>query len=191
MRNGRQLSSEDLFSLKAINDPQISPDGSKIAYVETIMDRNTNKYKSRIWVVTTSGQEPPWPLTSGAALDFAPRWSPDGKWMIFISTRSGSRQLWIMPATGGEPQLLFRVRNVAGAPVWSPDRRTIACIVRLSKDHKENDVEQEQDPGGRFSKDVLVIDQLRYKLDSVGFLIDKNWHLFTVQGPMPWRKGMQ
>lgn len=52
-------------------------------------------------------------------------------------------------------------------------------------------MEQEQDPRGRFSKDVLVIDQLRYKLDSVGFLIDKNWHLFTVQGPMPWRKGMQ
>lgn len=74
MRNGRKLISEDLFALKAVNDPQISPDGSKIAYVETRMDRNTNKYKSRIWVVPTSGQEPPRPLTSGTALDFAPRW---------------------------------------------------------------------------------------------------------------------
>lgn len=183
MRNGRKLISEDLFALKAVNDPQISPDGSKIAYVETKMDRNTNKYKSRIWVVPTSGQESPRPLTSGTALDFAPRWSPDGEWISFISTRSGSRQLWMMPATGGEPQLLFRMRNVAGAPVWSPDGRSIACIVLLSKDqdHVESDGGQDQEPRERFSKDVLVIDQLRYKLDTVGFLVNKNWHLFKVQ----------
>lgn len=181
MRNGRKLSSEDLFNLKAVNDPQISPDGSKIVYVETVMDRNTNKYQSRIWVMTTTGQEPPRPFTSGTALDFAPRWSPDGEYIAFISTRSGSRQLWIMPATGGEPHLLFRMRNVAGAPVWSPDGRTIACIVRLSTNDKEGDGEPEQSLRERFSQDVLVIDQLRYKLDSVGFLVNKHWHLFTVE----------
>ncbi|MBB6669401.1 S9 family peptidase [Cohnella nanjingensis] len=175
------MESEDLFNLKAVSDPQISPDGSCIAYVETIMDRNTNQYQSRIKLATVSGQDGPRPLTSGSELNFAPRWSPDGRWIAFISTRSGSRQLWIMPGTGGEPQLLSRIRNITGAPVWSPDGRTLACIVRLSADNNEWDSEQELSPRERFSGDVLVIDQLRYKLDSVGFLVNKNWHLFTVQ----------
>jgi Tol biopolymer transport system component len=184
--------SEDLFNLKAVNDPQISPDGSLIAYVETMMDRNTNKYKSRIWIVSTSGEGDPQPLTSGPELDFAPRWSPDGKFIAFISTRLGSRQLWIMPGTGGQPGLLSRIRNVAGAPVWSPDSRSVACIVRLSPDDLKRDEEQqEQSPRERFSKDILVIDQLRYKLDSVGFLINKNWHLFAIQAVGPERDTLQ
>ncbi|MFB6367289.1 S9 family peptidase [Paenibacillus elgii] len=181
MRYGRRLISEDLFNLKAVNDPQISPDGSSVAYVETIMDHNTNKYKSRIWVVSTSGFDKPRFLTSGSELDYAPRWSPDGIFIAFISTRWGSPQLWIMKSTGEELQLLSHIRNVAGAPVWSPDGRTIACIVRLSEEDKEREGEQELSPRERFSKDVLVIDRLRYKLDNVGFLVNKNWHLFTVQ----------
>ncbi|MEK5164251.1 S9 family peptidase [Paenibacillus sp. FSL R5-0527] len=181
MRYERRLTSEDLFNLRAVNDPQISPDGSRIAYVESIMDRHTNKYKSRIWVVSTSGNDEPRPLTSGLELDYAPRWSPDGQFISFISGRSGSRQLWIMRNNGEEPRLFSHVGNVAGVPVWSPDGRTIACIIRLSAGDKEREEEQALNPRARFSQNVLVIDQLRYKLDSVGFLVNKNWHLFTVQ----------
>lgn len=191
MRYGRRLISEDLFNLRAVNDPQISPDGSRIAYVESIMDRNTNKYKSRIWVVSTSGNDEPRPLTSGLELDYAPRWSPDGQLISFISSRSGSRQLWIMHNTGEEPQLFSHLGNVAGVPVWSPDSQTIACIIRLSAGGKEREEEQELNPRERFSKDVLVVDQLRYKLDSVGFLVNKNWHLFTVQVMGPERGAFQ
>src|SRR3954463_3734862 len=117
----RPLNPEDLFELKIVSDPQISPDGKSIVYVETKMDRDTNKYSSRIWIVSTSGETAPQQFTSGPGLDFAPRWSPDGKWLAFVSTRRGHSQLWIMSSTGGEAEALTSIRYVGGIPVWSPD----------------------------------------------------------------------
>ncbi|TJY42595.1 S9 family peptidase [Cohnella pontilimi] len=167
----RAIRPEDLFELKAVSDPQISPDGSTIAFVETTMDRDTNRYVSRIRILSASGDGEPKRATSGPGLDYAPRWSPDGSFLAFLSTRSGEPQIWIMPASGGDAELLSDLRDVASAPVWSPDGRSVACIVEVGSDEK----------------DVLVIDRLRYKLDSVGFLVDRNWHVFIVQAQGPGR----
>jgi Tol biopolymer transport system component len=101
---GEQCKAEDLFDLKVVSDPQMSPDGKLIAYVQTIMDPNSNESFSRIWVVATDGTSDPRLLTSGPGSDYDPRWSPDGLWLVFISTRGGIAQLWILPSMGGEAQ---------------------------------------------------------------------------------------
>ncbi|MCQ6265893.1 S9 family peptidase [Fictibacillus sp. WQ 8-8] len=176
----RPLNPEDLFELKIVSDPQISPDGKSIVYVETKMDRDTNKYSSRIWIVSTSGETAPQQFTSGPGLDFAPRWSPDGKWLAFVSTRRGHSQLWIMSSTGGEAEALTSIRYVGSIPVWSPDSRTIGCVVHVGPEGPEDDIGRKRTPRQRFSEDVLVIDRLEYKLDTTGYLVGKHWHLFTI-----------
>lgn len=84
--DGGIVNSEDLFNKQLMTRRSLEM-VSRIAYVEPIMDRNTNKYNSHISTVSTLGQAEPQPLTFGTELDFAPRWSPDGKYMAFVSTR--------------------------------------------------------------------------------------------------------
>ncbi|WP_212948738.1 TolB family protein [Siminovitchia terrae] len=148
----RPLNPEDLFELKIVSDPQISPNGKSIVYVETRMDPVTNKYCSRIWIVSTCGETEPQQFTSGPCLDFAPRWSPDGKWLAFVSTRRGHPQLWIMPSTCGEAEPLTNIRYIGGIPVWSPDSRTIACVVHVSAEGPEEDQGRKKTPIQRFQK---------------------------------------
>ncbi|MBS4200353.1 S9 family peptidase [Bacillus sp. FJAT-49732] len=173
----RTLIPEDLFALKITSDPQISPDGKNVVYVETRMDPITNSYNSRIWIVPTFGETEPRQFTSGPGHDYAPRWSPDGKWLAFVSTRRRHPQLWVMSSSGGEAELLSHIPYVGGIPVWSPDSQTIACVVRVGPEGPE---EKLNTPRQRFSKNVLVIDHLEYKLDTTGYLVGKHWHLFTI-----------
>src|SRR5207249_7105289 len=84
---------EDLMKVQRISDPQVSPDGHWVAYVETSVDLAANKKASHIWVVPAEGG-PGKQLTWGEGSDSRPRWSPDGDRLAFISTRGGKSQMW-------------------------------------------------------------------------------------------------
>jgi len=107
------------------SDPQLSPDGSLVAFVVSTPDAAANRSGTDIWLERTAGGEPV-RLTNSPGADYHPRWSPDGRHIAFVSMRSGSAQVWILPVAGGEARQLTHISSGANDPVWSPDGRRIA-----------------------------------------------------------------
>src|SRR5215472_6722851 len=135
----RLLTPEDLYAVKLADDPHISPDGERIAYVQVAMDRDSYEYRRMIWVAPVNGGEAQ-QFTSGPN-DTAPRWSSDGTQLAFVRGPSGEvkpaneqerdrgkgkPQLWVMPAFGGEARQVTWLRYGAGPAEWSPDGTTLA-----------------------------------------------------------------
>ena len=123
----RAMELEDLFRLKRLADPQISPDGHWVAYTVTEVEKAENRSRSRIWLVSSAGG-PARQFTNGPKHDRHPRWSPDGKWLAFESDRTGKAQIYLMPVAGGEARALTSIATEAGQPVWSPDGKRLAFV---------------------------------------------------------------
>ncbi len=127
--NKRALDVEDLFRFQRVGAPQVSPDGKLVTYaVSEITDSQNNKSISRLWIVPVDGSAPARALTNSSARDSNPRWSPDGRWILFESTRSGNSQLWVIGISGGEARQLTKISTDAGHGTWSPDGSHIAFI---------------------------------------------------------------
>ena len=118
---------DDMFAMKRITGPALSPDGRWVAYTVTTPDRKANKNLSDIWLTSTDGTVTR-RLTTHAAADHSPVFSPDGSWIAFESTRSGDSQIWLIRPDGGEPQQLTRLSTGASQAVWSPDGTQIAFV---------------------------------------------------------------
>lgn len=119
------LSFETFMQIKRVSDPQISPDGTQVAFVVTEMDVNKNRSHSDIWILPMAGGEAV-RLTTSPGADSRPRWSPDGKMLAFISSRSGSPQIWLLSPQGGEARQLTHVASGASGVIWAPDGKHLA-----------------------------------------------------------------
>src|SRR5579871_3798786 len=98
---------DDLAGCTRVSDPQISPDGKWVVYVSGSVDKDANKIPASLWIAPANGSEHPRRLTNAAGRkDGHPRWSPDGKSILFQSNRSGDSQLWMISLEGGEARQL-------------------------------------------------------------------------------------
>ncbi|MFH2004585.1 MAG: S9 family peptidase [Bacteroidota bacterium] len=123
----RPLEIEDMFRIKRVSDPQLSPDGKWIAYVITEVNKAENKSNSDIYLMPSTGGKPR-KLTTSPSSDANPRWSPNGKSLAFVSGRSGDSQIWLIDVSGGEARQLTKISTGASNPVWSPDGKMIAFV---------------------------------------------------------------
>jgi dipeptidyl aminopeptidase/acylaminoacyl peptidase len=163
---------KDLFRLRMVSDPRISPDGSRVAFVHTTFDYENDEYVSDIWMADsrtgTSTQ-----FTSGRGKDKGPRWSHDGKRVLFTSTPLANEgeekkkpQLYVIPIAGGEARKLTDLKLGVEVPKWSPDERQILFISPT----------QPVEPKG----DTKHITRLSYKFNGRGFYPGIYKHAFTV-----------
>jgi dipeptidyl aminopeptidase/acylaminoacyl peptidase len=148
----RNITEKDLFDFVWIGDPQISPDGSRVAFVRVSVNEKKEGYNTSIWTVAAAGGEEPRQLTKGDH-DSAPRWSPDGKFLLFIrATEKDGKpeppQLSMLPMTGGDSFAFTDLPKGAGDPKWSPDGKTISFTSStnaedLAKQEKKKQKEEE------------------------------------------------
>ncbi len=120
---------EDVYELTGASDPRIAPDGRRVAYQVSSVDREASEYRGAIWVTPLDGSEEPRRFTSGESSDGSPRWSPDGRWLAFTSNRGEDKtppQLYVMPADGGEARRLTDSKEGVESLEWSPDSTRIA-----------------------------------------------------------------
>jgi len=127
---------EDLFRFQRISDPQISPDGLLVVYVLTTVNLEKNESASTIWLVPTA-QGTPRQLTTTAKKDKHPRWSPDGKHILFESNRSGDNQLWVIAVDGGEARQVTSSATEAATGIWSPDGQWIAFVSAVYPEYSQ------------------------------------------------------
>lgn len=126
---------QDLVSLRRLSDPQTAPDGHRVAFVLRETDLEANKGRTDLWMLdlnTPTGQ--PRRLTQHEANDSNPRWSPDGQYLFFLSTRSGSSQVWRLALAGGEPTQVTDYPLDVGSFKVSPAGDRLALSLEVTPD---------------------------------------------------------
>src|SRR5262245_54125194 len=104
----RALTIEDFYRIRSISDVHVSPDGKSIIYVVSTPDLPRAKRVGHIWMMDINGQNAR-QLTSGDKTESSPVFSPDGKWILFISSKDGGPQFYLMPTSGGEAKKLTTI----------------------------------------------------------------------------------
>lgn len=187
----RPMQLDDLFRFQRIADPRISPDGKLVVYVVTAVDLPGNSTNATLWLAATDGGSPPRQLTTTAKKDGHPRWSPDGKHILFQSSRSGDNQLWLISVDGGEARKLTTIATEARNGIWSRDGKWIAFVSAVwpeysSKPFAESDAlnKKRKEEADKNPVKARVFKKLFFRHWDE-WVEDKRQHLFVVPAPDP------
>jgi dipeptidyl aminopeptidase/acylaminoacyl peptidase len=198
----RNITEKDLFNFVWIGDPQVAPDGSRVAFVRTTVNDKKDGYNTAIWTVSIATGETR-QLTNGPR-DTTPRWSPDGKYLLFVrapevSGRTEPQQLFMLAMGGGEPFQFTTLPRGASGPQWSPDGKMIlfynsATPEEIAKAARQNTPATQPAPSPAASpaaspspereSDVRVITRAVYRANGAGYLDFKHpTHIWVVTAP--------
>jgi dipeptidyl aminopeptidase/acylaminoacyl peptidase len=184
---------DDAFQIRDVHDPQLSPDARWLAYTVTTSSLKDDTNKSRIWMLSVTNPPAsataPIALTSADASSSHPRWSPDGKFIAFLSARNdGKDQIWLLNRLGGEAEKLTDTAQDVDDFLWSPDGRRLALVLRDAspeelEEAKDKDKEKDEDSAEKAKKKKTekpwVIDRLQFKEDVRGYLDRRRTHVYV------------
>jgi dipeptidyl aminopeptidase/acylaminoacyl peptidase len=166
----RPIATSDVYNLRSVSDPQVSPDGKWVAYTVSAVDSAKDRNFSHVWMTSWDGTHTIQATTSNAS-ESSPRWSPDGRFLSFLSSRGGADddQLWLMNRLGGEAEMVSHVKGGISDYAWSPDGKRLVFVV-TDPDSAAGDSASPPKP--------IVIDRYLFKSDGSGYLTDRRDHLY-------------
>ena len=186
----RPIKIDDMHAFHEVRDAQISPDGKWVAYSVSSVDVAGDKSDTDIWMASWDGKQQV-RMTSSPESENAPRWSPDGRYLSFLSGRPGGKargsQVWLLDRTGGEAQQFTDVKGRLSSYDWSPDSQRLLLVMT------ERDPGEPDEPaaggggagGGRGGAGAnapapkpIVIDRYKFKQDVVGYLTQRPARLY-------------
>lgn len=163
----RKILPSDVYRLQNLSDAQVSPEGGWIAYVLSSVDSTKDKRNSDVWMVSWDGQSNI-QLTNSPDGESSPRWSPDGKYISFLSSRQSKKnQVWIMDRRGGEARKLTDLKHDLSDYKWSPDSKKILLALQDAPDTSKTK-----------TKKPYVLDRYQFKQDIEGYLVKQYTHLY-------------
>jgi len=176
----RLLDKETFFQMESVTAPDIAPDGSQIVFTRGWTDMTKDQAQSNVWMVGADGQRPR-EMTQGAWRDSEPVWSPDGKRIAFLSTRSGTPQLHVMWADTREVSQLTHVEYTPSALRWSPDGKWIAFNMTIPDETPLLPIKLPKTPkGAQLAKPAVIVDRLTWGRDGVGPVAKGYAHVFVI-----------
>ena len=167
----RSININDMHRVKTVGDPRCSPDAKWIAYTLSTVDVAGDKRDSDVWMASIDGKQD-LRVTTSTEAETSPKWSPDGKYLSFLSSRPGKTkgsQVWVIDRRGGEASQLTDVKGRLTYYEWSPDSKKLALILREEDDDKKDEKKPDGTPVAEKPK-AIVIDRYAFKRDGAGYL---------------------
>ncbi len=173
----RPFDLDDVARLRAVSEPEISPDGKWIAYEVRSADPKEDRNETDLWMTSWDGKQS-LRLTTSKGSETSPRWSPDGRYLAFLSDRQGSdgSQVWLLPRAGGEAEKVTDFKGGVSDFDWSPESGRLVFVAEDPDSEAGG-----KDPGKREAKtNPIVIDRYQFKLDDYGYLGKQRSHLYLL-----------
>lgn len=175
----RPLGVDDLNHLRIVSNPAIDPAGNWVAYEVKSVDVKADKSFSHLWMTSWEGGRTVQLTNREKESESIPRWSPDGRYLAFISSRTDKRdndQLWLLDRTGGEARAVTKLDGGVVDYAWAPNSREIALIVLDKDPYAEDPDAKEEDKKPR----PIVIDRFQFKRDIDGYLGTRRQRLMVL-----------
>jgi dipeptidyl aminopeptidase/acylaminoacyl peptidase len=165
----------DVVKAANVSQPDLSPDGTRVAYTVRTADLEEDTNTSHIWIAATDGSSEYQLTGREGESETSPQFSPDGKWLGFLSSRGKGEdiptRLWLLPLAGGEARAIEGVKGSVSDYAWSPDGTKLALIVKDPKPEPKDEKTKDR-------PQPIVIDRLAFKRDYEGFLDNRRERLW-------------